>query len=234
MKWLNSLFMTITNANFEYAAIEKQIRKMISIRNEMRSKVKNNASGEAVINFHDAANFEVDSRSAMIEKGAATGVLSTENEDIRSLREMITYGLKGMAAYAEHAAILGKENLEISAFIYEALAAMLDDSLTADDLVALTLRTGEYGVKAIWLYWTKANTSKFGNPEITEVNIGVRKNPAILISGHDLNDLNSFLSRQREPELTYTLTERCSLHIIILLLKVSAFRGQLRNAWWSK
>ena len=231
---LNSLFMTITNANFDDAAIEKQIRKMISIRNEMRSKVKNNASGEAVINFHDAANFEVDSRSAMIEKGAATGVLSTENEDIRSLREMITYGLKGMAAYVEHAAILGKENLEISAFIYEALAAMLDDSLTADDLVALTLRTGEYGVKAMALL-DEANTSKFGNPEITEVNIGVRKNPAILISGHDLNDLEQLLEQTKGTGVDiYTHGEMLPAHYYPAFKKYQHFAGNYGNAWWQQ
>ncbi len=229
---LNSLFMTITNANFDDAAIEKQIRKMISIRDELRNKA--NASGEAVVNLHDATNFEVHSRSAMLEKGAAVGVLSTENEDIRSLREMITYGLKGMAAYAEHAANLGKENLEISAFTYEALAAMLEDSLTADDLVALTLRTGEYGVKAMALL-DEANTSKFGNPEITEVNIGVRKNPAILISGHDLNDLEQLLEQTKGTGVDiYTHSEMLPAHYYPAFKKYPHFAGNYGNAWWQQ
>ena len=178
---VNSLFMTITNANFDDEAIEKQIYKMLAFRDELREKT-------GLGDLHDAAVFQVSSRQAMLDKAASVGVLATKDEDIRSLREMITYGLKGMAAYAEHARNIGKENLEIDAFIYEALAATLDDSLTADDLVALTLKTGEHGVKVMALL-DEANTSRFGNPEITEVQIGVRKNPAILISGHDLTDL---------------------------------------------
>jgi hydroxylamine reductase len=136
---LSSLFMTITNANFDDSHIENQIKKMIVLRDELKNTVK-------VKDLHDASIFTVDSREAMLEKAASVGVLSTENEDIRSLREMIIYGLKGMAAYGEHAKNIGKEDLDINAFIYEALAATLDDSLTADDLVALTLKTGEYGV----------------------------------------------------------------------------------------
>ena len=171
---INSLFMTITNANFDDASIEKQIVKMIAIRDELRKSV---SCGD----LHDAAAFTVDSRESMLAKAATVGVLSTGDEDVRSLREMITYGLKGMAAYAEHAENIGKANPEVNAFFYEALAATLDDSLTADDLTALTLRTGELGVKAMALL-DEANTSRFGNPEITKVNIGVRNNPAILIS----------------------------------------------------
>ena len=124
----------------------------------------------------------------------AVGVLSTENEDIRSLREMIIYGLKGLAAYTHHALNIGKEDYNLYAFVYEALAATIDDSLSADDLVALTLKTGEHGVKAMALL-DSANTSKYGNPEITEVNIGVRDNPAILVSGHDLTDLEQLLEQ---------------------------------------
>jgi hydroxylamine reductase len=174
---LNSLFMTITNANFDDNSIEKQILKMIAVRDELRKAVN-------VEKLHDAATFTVDSRASMLEKASSVGVLSTEDEDVRSLCEMITYGVKGMAAYAEHAKNIGKEDLTINAFIYEALAATLDDSLTADDLVALTLKTGEYGVKVMALL-DEANTSRFGNPEITEVNIGVRKNPAIYTVPHN-------------------------------------------------
>ena len=186
---LSSLFMTITNANFDDGSIEKQIMKMIAARDKLRNSV-------ASTGLHDAATFTVSSRESMLEKAATVGVLSTTNEDVRSLREMITYGLKGMAAYAEHAKNIGKEDLAINAFIYEALAATLDDSLSADDLVALTLKTGEYGVKVMALL-DAANTSRFGNPEITEVNIGVRKNPAILISGHDLTDLEQLLEQTK-------------------------------------
>jgi hydroxylamine reductase len=158
---LKSLFMTITNANFDDGAIEKQIIKMLSIRNDLRKTV-------ALNNLQDAATFEVDTKASMLEKAAIVGVLSTQNEDVRSLREMITYGIKGIAAYAEHANNIGKEDTTINAFIYEALAATLDDTLSADDLVALTLKTGEYGVKVMALL-DEANTSKYGNPEITEV-----------------------------------------------------------------
>src|SRR5665647_192462 len=161
---LSSLFMAITNANFDDGSIEKQIMKMIAIRDELKKSV---TAGD----LHDAATFTVNSREFMLEMAATVGVLSTVNDDVRSLREMITYGLKGMAAYAEHAKNIGKENLDINAFIYKALAATLDDSLSADDLVALTLKTGEYGVKVMALL-DEANTSRFGNPEITEVNIG--------------------------------------------------------------
>jgi hydroxylamine reductase len=175
---LNSLFITITNANFNEDAIENQIVKMLSIRDELKKSV-------SVEGLHDAAVYTVDSRESMLEKAANVGILATENEDVRSLRELITYGLKGMAAYGEHAYNIGKEDEEIYSFIYEALAATLDDTLSVDDLVALTLKTGEYGVKVMALL-DEANTSQYGNPELTEVNIGVRDNPAILISGHDL------------------------------------------------
>ena len=181
----SSLFMTITNANFDDGSLERQIRDMLAARDDLRNWVP--AAG-----LHDAATFAVDSRESMLQKAASIGVLATENEDVRSLREMITYGVKGMAAYAEHAKNIGKEDLAISAFIYEALAATLDDSLSAGDLVALTLKTGEYGVKVMALL-DEANTARFGHPEITEVSIGVRKNPAILISGHDLIDLEQLL-----------------------------------------
>ena len=202
---LSSLFTTITNANFDDGSIEKQIMKMIAIRDKLRSSATTS-------HLHDAVTFSIDSRESMLEKAAAVGVLSTENEDVRSLREMITYGLKGMAAYAEHAKNIGKESLEINAFIYEALAATLDDSLTADDLVALTLKTGEYGVKVMALL-DEANTSRFGNPEITQVNIGVRKNPAILISGHDLTDLEQLLEQTKGSGVdVYTHGEMLPAH----------------------
>lgn len=224
---LNSLFMTITNANFDAEAIEKQIKKMISIRNEIRAKA-------AVSDLHDAATFAVTSRETMLDKAASVGVLATENEDVRSLREMIIYGLKGMAAYAEHAKNLGKENLEINTFIYEALAATLDDSLTADDLVALTLKTGEHGVKVMALL-DEANTARYGNPEITKVNIGVRKNPAILISGHDLTDLEQLLEQTNGTGVdVYTHSEMLPAHYYPAFKKYDHFVGNYGNAWWKQ
>ena len=224
---LSSLFMTITNANFDDGSIEKQIMKMIAIRDELKKVV-------SVNNLNDAATFSVDSRESILEKAATVGVLSTANEDVRSLREMITYGLKGMAAYAEHAKNIGKESLEINAFIYEALAATLDDSLTADDLVALTLKTGEYGVKVMALL-DEANTSRFGNPEITQVNIGVRKNPAILISGHDLTDLEQLLEQTKDTGVdVYTHSEMLPAHYYPAFKKYDNFTGNYGNAWWKQ
>ncbi|MBE0601011.1 MAG: hydroxylamine reductase, partial [Firmicutes bacterium] len=184
---VRSLFMTITNANFNPDAIAVQVQKIITLRDSLKKALENSA-------LHDAATFFADTRGEMLAKAGAVGVLATDNEDVRSLRELIIYGLKGMAAYTEHALNLGKEDPDIYAFIYEALAATLDDSLTADALVGLTLKTGEYGVKAMALL-DAANTSRYGNPEITQVNIGVRNNPAILISGHDLTDLEQLLQQ---------------------------------------
>jgi len=224
---LNSLFITITNANFNADYIADQIKKMLSIRDDLKKSVNPE-------NPHDATVFTVDSKEDMLEKANSIGVLSTENEDIRSLREMITYGLKGMAAYTEHAVNTGKENIEINAFIYEALSATLDDSLSADDLVALTLKTGEYGVKAMALL-DEANTSKYGNPEITSVNIGVRNNPAILISGHDLTDLEQLLEQTKGTGVdVYTHSEMLPAHYYPAFKKYDNFVGNYGNAWWKQ
>ncbi|MDD2217312.1 MAG: hydroxylamine reductase [Eubacteriales bacterium] len=224
---LSSLFMTITNANFDEDHIEAQIKKMIAIRDELKNTVD-------VADLHDSAIFTVGTRESMLEKADSVGVLATENEDVRSLRQMITYGLKGMAAYAEHAKNIGKEDLGINSFIYEALGATLDDALTADDLVALTLKTGEYGVKVMALL-DEANTSRFGNPEITEVNIGVRKNPAILISGHDLTDLEQLLEQTKGTGVdVYTHSEMLPAHYYPAFKKYDNFAGNYGNAWWKQ
>jgi hydroxylamine reductase len=224
---LGSLFMTITNANFDGGSIEKQIRKMLSIRDELRKSVM-------VGGLHDAATFTVDSRESLLGKAASVGVLLTANEDVRSLREMITYGIKGMAAYAEHAKKIGKENPDINAFIYMALAATLDDTLSADDLVALTLKTGEFGVKVMALL-DEAHTSRYGNPEITAVNIGVRKNPAILISGHDLTDLEQLLEQTKGTGVdVYTHSEMLPAHYYPAFKKYDNFVGNYGNAWWKQ
>lgn len=224
---LNSLFMTITNANFDADSIEKQIRKMLDIRDDLRKSV-------SVKNPHDAACFKTDSREEMLEKAKNAGIPMTTDEDIRSLRELIIYGLKGMAAYTEHANNIGSQNLEINKFIYEALAATLDDSLTADGLVSLALKTGEYGVAAMALL-DEANTGRFGNPEITKVNIGVRENPAILVSGHDLTDLEKLLEQTRGTGVdVYTHSEMLPAHYYPAFKKYDNFAGNYGNAWWKQ
>lgn len=223
---INSLFMTITNANFDDAAIEKQIKKVLALRDELAAKVS--------ATWGDAATFQAGSREDMLAKAAAVGVLATGNEDVRSLRELIIYGLKGMAAYTEHAYNLGKENPAIYTFMYEALAATLDDTLSADQLVALTLKTGEHGVAAMALL-DAANTSTYGNPEITEVNIGVRGNPAILISGHDLRDMEQLLEQTQGTGVdVYTHSEMLPANYYPAFKKYENFVGNYGNAWWKQ
>ena len=222
---LTSLFMTITNANFDADAIERQIGKMIALRDSIRS-------GKGA--YHDAAIFTVSGAAAMLEKAASVGVLSTENEDVRSLRELVIYGLKGLAAYAEHARNLGSNDDEINAFVYEALAATLDNSLSADALTALVLKTGSYGVKTMALL-DAANTARYGTPEITKVNIGVRKNPAILVSGHDLVDLEQLLEQTRGTGVdVYTHGEMLPAHAYPAFKKYDNFVGNYGNAWWKQ
>lgn len=225
---LNGLFITITNANFDGDAIEKEINELLAIRDELRQKAG------FPENLHDCATFKVDSRESMLEKAKTSGILSTEDEDIRSLREMIIYGLKGLAAYTHHALNIGKENYDLYSFIYETLAATVNDNLTADDLVALTLKTGEQGVSAMALL-DDANTSKYGNPEITEVNIGVRDNPAILVSGHDLTDLEQLLEQTQGTGVdVYTHGEMLPAHYYPAFKKYDNFVGNYGNAWWKQ
>lgn len=222
---LKSLFITITNANFDEAAIEKQIHKMLVIRDLLVQK----APG---VELGDAGTFKVSDRQSMIEKASVVGVLATEHEDVRSLRELIIYGLKGMAAYTHHALNIGKENVEIYSFIYEALAATLDSSLSADALVALTLKTGQFGVSAMALL-DEANTSKYGNPEITSVEIGVRSNPGILISGHDLTDLEQLLDQTQGTGIdVYTHSEMLPAHYYPFFKKYENFAGNYGGSWW--
>jgi hydroxylamine reductase len=224
---LNSLFMTITNTNFDDAAFEKEINKMLVLRNKLRERV-------SVNNLHDAATFAVLSKESMLEKASSVGVLATENEDVRSLRELITYGVKGLAAYTHHALTAGKEKDEIYAFVYEALAATLNDGLSTDDLVALTLKTGQFGVTAMALL-DEANTSKYGNPQITEVNIGVRNSPAILISGHDLTDLEQLLDQTQGTGVdVYTHGEMLPAHYYPAFKKYGNLVGNYGNAWWKQ
>lgn len=224
---VTSLFITITNANFDADAIEAQIVKVLGLRDQL-------AKDKGYHGNSDAALFTVDTRESMLAKAATVGVLATENEDVRSLRELIIYGIKGMAAYVEHAFNIGKENNDIYAFMYEALAATLDDTLSADDLVALTLKTGEFGVSAMALL-DEANTSRYGNPEITTVNIGVRKNPAILISGHDLTDMEQLLEQTAGTGVdVYTHGEMLPAHYYPAFKKYEHFAGNYGNAWWKQ
>ena len=224
---LKALFMTITNANFDATAFETEIKKMLACRNELRAKIN-------VGPLHDAATFEVSTREDMLPKAAGVGVLATANEDVRSLRELIIYGLKGLAAYTHHALNIGQENQELYAFVYEALAATLNDGLSANELVALTLKTGEHGVKAMALL-DAANTSKYGNPQISEVNIGVRGNPAILISGHDLTDLEQLLEQTRGTGVdVYTHSEMLPAHYYPYFKKYDNLVGNYGNAWWKQ
>lgn len=224
---INSLFMTITNANFDEAAIERQIVKMIGFREGLKAAAN-------LEKYSDAASFTVTDRDSMLKKARMVGVLATKDEDVRSLRELITYGLKGMAAYSHHALNIGKENESIYTFTYEALAATLDNTLSADDLVALTLKTGELGVSAMALL-DDANTSMFGNPEVTEVNIGVGTKPAILVSGHDLTDLKQLLEQTRGTGVdVYTHSEMLPAHYYPEFKKYDNFVGNYGNAWWKQ
>ena len=224
---LNALFMTITNDNFDDRTIEGKIVKLLQTRDELLSRTKINI-------LNDAITFKVTNRQEMLEKAAAVGVLATENEDIRSLRQMIIYGLKGMAAYAEHALNLGMEDISVYSFIYKALSLTLDESIDSANLISLTLETGEYGVKTMALL-DKANTTKYGNPEITSVNIGVRNNPAILISGHDLTDLEQLLEQTKDSGVdVYTHGEMLPAHYYPFFKKYSNFAGNYGNSWWKQ
>lgn len=226
-KVLNGLFMTITNANFDEAAFVKELKVMLAIRDQLRAKVN-------VADLHDAVTFTVGTVEEMLDKAAKVGVLATENEDVRSLRELITYGLKGLAAYTHHALNAGKEKDALYTFVYEALAALLNDTLSADDLVALTLKTGEFGVNAMALL-DEANTSKYGNPELTSVNIGVRKNPAILISGHDLTDMEQLLEQTQGTGVDiYTHSEMLPANYYPAFKKYENLVGNYGNAWWKQ
>ncbi|OLS01518.1 hydroxylamine reductase [Tissierella creatinophila] len=231
---IEGLFMTITNANFDKERFFEKIKDALKLRDSLKEDLI--AKGVELGELKDPATFTINSNDEIVFKANSqeVGVLATENEDVRSLRELITYGLKGMAAYAEHADNLGFEDKEIGKFIRKALAATLDDSLTADELVALTLETGEYGVKTMALL-DKANTSSYGNPEITEVNIGVRNNPAILVSGHDLKDFEELLIQTEGTGVdVYTHSEMLPANYYPAFKKFDHFVGNYGNAWWNQ
>ncbi|ALF24100.1 hydroxylamine reductase [Fusobacterium nucleatum subsp. nucleatum] len=234
---INSLFITITNANFDDNAILDEIKAGLKLREELKALATDEEKKEAEKYGADLVNWYYESNEDLIkfsENQLVVGVLRTENEDVRSLRELIMYGLKGMAAYAEHAFNLGKTSEEIFAFVEEALLGTMDDSLNAEQLVALTIKTGEYGVKVMALL-DEANTSALGTPEITKVKIGAGKRPGILISGHDLWDLKQLLEQSKDSGIDiYTHSEMLPGHGYPELKKYSHFYGNYGNAWWDQ
>ena len=222
-----NLFITITNANFDKDAIVKNITETFALRDSLRKELSDSAT------LPKAATVAVSPDDYAIF-AQSIGVLSTENEDIRSLRELITYGLKGLAAYSKHANALLQDDADVDAFIQKALAATLDDSLSVDDLVKLTLETGKAGVEGMALL-DKANTTTYGNPEITTVDIGVRKNPGILVSGHDLKDLEMLLDQTEGSGVdVYTHSEMLPAHYYPFFKKYKHFAGNYGNAWWKQ
>ena len=234
---VNSLFITITNANFDDAMILDEIRAGLKLREELKAlcsaeELKSvEKYGAEVLNWYYESDEDLLNYSMKLD---VVGVLRTANEDVRSLRELIVYGLKGMAAYTEHAMNLGFTSDEIFAFTEKALLGTIDDSLTADDLVALVLETGEYGVKAM-AQLDNANTSVLGTPEITKVKIGAGKRPGILISGHDLWDLKQLLEQSKDSGVDiYTHSEMLPGHAYPELKKYSHFYGNYGNAWWDQ
>ena len=234
---VNSLFITITNANFDDDAILDEIKAGLKLREELKALATDEEKKEAEKYGADLVNWYYESNEDLIkfsENQSVVGVLRTENEDVRSLRELIVYGLKGLAAYAEHAFNLGKTSEEIFAFVEEALLGTMDDSLTAEQLIALTMKTGEYGVKVMALL-DEANTSVLGTPEITKVKIGAGKRPGILISGHDLWDLKQLLEQSKDSGVDiYTHSEMLPGHGYPELKKYSHFYGNYGNAWWDQ
>lgn len=223
-----NLFTTITNANFDNQVFYDRVKMTLAAKRDLSAKLnnKNNLSEAALWDESEAAKLD--------EKSLTVGVLATENEDIRSLRELITYGLKGLSAYVKHALALGYDQESIHEFMQSTLAKTLDDNLSADELVALTLETGKTGVDGMALLDT-ANTSSYGNPEITKVNIGVGKNPGILISGHDLKDMEALLKQTEGTGVdVYTHSEMLPAHYYPAFKKYSHFVGNYGNAWWKQ
>ena len=221
-----NLFTTITNANFDKESIEARIRATLTEKDVLLAQIADPFGLPEATKWNGSGNWE--------EKAATVGVLSTENEDIRSLRELITYGLKGLSAYSKHANVLLKDDEEVDAFLQRALAATLDDNLSVEELIALTMETGKHGVSGMALL-DKANTEAYGNPEITKVNIGVGTNPGILVSGHDLRDLEMLLEQTQGTGVdVYTHSEMLPAHYYPAFKKYPNFIGNYGNAWWKQ
>lgn len=221
-----NLFTTITNANFDKESIEARIRATLTEKDVLLAQIADPSGLPEAAKWNGSGNWE--------EKAGTVGVLSTENEDIRSLRELITYGLKGLSAYSKHANVLLKDDEEVDAFLQRALAATLDDNLSVEELIALTMETGKHGVSGMALL-DKANTEAYGNPEITKVNIGVGTNPGILVSGHDLRDLEMLLEQAQGTGVdVYTHSEMLPAHYYPAFKKYPNFIGNYGNAWWKQ
>ncbi len=223
-----NLFTTITNANFDDEIFYQRVFETLKLKNELLDKVIDKDS------LPEAALWDAKAREELVEKSTKVGILTTENEDIRSLRELITYGLKGLAAYMKHANELNYDNEEVSAFMQRALASTLNNDLSVDELITLTLETGKVGVDGMALL-DSANTGTYGNPEITKVNIGVGTRPGILVSGHDLRDLEQLLEQTKDSGVdVYTHSEMLPAHYYPAFKKYSNFVGNYGNAWWKQ
>ena len=222
----HNLFTTITNANFNEDAIDERIEKTIKTTKTLKSELSKEV-------FSEASNYEDLNRDNWAEVSKKVGVLSTEDEDERSLRELVIYGLKGLCAYTVHAEVLGKTNEEIDSFIQRALSETLEEK-SIDELFNLVVETGEYGVKGMALL-DEANTSSYGNPEISKVNIGVRNNPAILISGHDLKDMEMLLEQTEGTGVdVYTHSEMLPANYYPKFKKYDHFVGNYGSSWWNQ
>jgi len=228
---VDSLFMTITNANFDHERFVVRVREALKLRDELKASLIK-AGGKIPESVHESATWTGSTVEEFEAKNISIGVLSTKNEDIRSLRELVIYGVKGMAAYTEHAYNLGFEDKSIYKFIQDALIATTDESLGAAELTALVLETGKFGVTAMALL-DRANTTKYGNPEITKVNIGVRNNPGILISGHDLRDMEDLLKQTEGTGVdVYTHSEMLPANYYPAFKKYTHFVGNYGSSWW--
>lgn len=224
----SNLFMTITNANFDDDALTAQIEDTLRKKEALLASL-NNTEG-----LSDAASWTAAGKAEMLSKAFLMKTLTEGNQDVGSLRSLIINGLKGMAAYVKHAGVLGHEQEDIHTFLEQALAKTVDDSLTVDDLIALTMETGKVGVDAMALL-DQANTASYGSPEITQVNIGVGKKPGILISGHDLRDLEMLLAQTEGTGVdVYTHCEMLPAHYYPAFKKYSHFAGNYGNAWWKQ
>lgn len=227
---MNSLFMTITNANFDKKRFVAQVNAGYVLREALEKELDKQGIDRS--KMHECTTWCAKTEEEMDVLAAAVGVLRTENEDIRSLRELLTYGIKGMAAYAHHAQVLGYESQAVYDFMKKGLAATVNDDLSADELTGLVVEAGKYGVEVMALL-DEANTSTYGNPEMTKVNIGVRNNPAILISGHDLKDMEELLKQTEGTGVdVYTHSEMLPANYYPAFKKYEHFVGNYGNAWW--
>lgn len=225
---LDSLFITITNANFDEAKIVAKIKDGYAIQDEQKTQVGETGP------LHDSTTYRGKDVNDMLTKSLLIGILSIENEDIRSLKELLTYGVKGMAAYGEHAWNLGFFSKDIYAFVTKAMVATTKTDISADDLVGLVLECGKFGVDVMALL-DKANTESFGHPEVSKVNLGVKNNPAILVSGHDLRDLKELLIQTEGTGVdVYTHSEMLPAHYYPEFKKFDNFVGNYGNAWWNQ